>query len=334
MRYLLIDAANMLFRSRYATKGDAFLKSSLALHITFNSVRQAWRKFDADHVVFCFDASSWRKEYYPRYKANRIKIGSHHTSDEQEEDKIFFEVADKFEKFITEKTNCTVLRNARCEADDFIARWIQRNNSTIVDKANNHFTIVSNDSDFQQLIDTNVQIYDGVNQRIYSHKGIFNEDGNPTKDKKGVDLPVPDAEFILFNKCIRGDTSDNILSAYPGVRTTGTKSKVGIVEAFEDRFNKGYSWNNFFLQRWTDHYGEEHTVKECYEQNVQLIDLTKQPQEIKDLLDKVIDDATATNKKVPMVGAHFLKFCSLYDLRKMSDSPNSYIEFLNAPLHK
>ena len=40
---------------------------------------------------------------------------------------------------------------------------------------------------------------------------------------------------------MRGDPSDNIFSAYPGVRTKGTKNKIGLTEAFEDRNSKGYT---------------------------------------------------------------------------------------------
>ena len=37
-----------------------------------------------------------------------------------------------------------------------------------------------------------------------------------------------------------------------GVRVKGTKNKVGPEEAFADKSNKGYAWNNLMLQRWVD----------------------------------------------------------------------------------
>ena len=67
---------------------------------------------------------------------------------------------------------------------------------------------------------------------------------------------------------MRGDTADNVFSAYPGVRTKGTKTKVGLQEAFADRDSKGYSWNNMMLQRWGDHEGFEHRVIDDYQRNV------------------------------------------------------------------
>ena len=48
------------------------------------------------------------------------------------------------------------------------------------------------------------------------------------------------------------DTSDNVFSAYPGVRKKGTRNKVGLLEAFADKDTKGYNWNNMMLQRWVD----------------------------------------------------------------------------------
>ena len=61
-------------------------------------------------------------------------------------------------------------------------------------------------------------------------------------------------------------------------RKKGTKNKIGMIEAFEDKATGGFNWNNFMLQRWTDHNGDEHTVREDYERNKILIDLHAQPQ--------------------------------------------------------
>jgi hypothetical protein len=127
---------------------------------------------------------------------------------------------------------------------------------------------------------------------------------------------------------MRGDTSDNVFSAYPGVREKGTKNKVGLREAFADRGKKGYSWNNMMLQRWTDHNEEEHKVLDDYERNVTLIDLTAQPQDIKDTVDAAIREQIS-HKDVGMVGAHFLKFCGKYELIKLSEHADAIGRWLN-----
>jgi hypothetical protein len=129
---------------------------------------------------------------------------------------------------------------------------------------------------------------------------------------------------------MRGDTSDNVFSAYPGVREKGTKNKVGLREAYSDRDLKGYAWNNMMLQRWTDHNGEEHRVLDDYERNRVLIDLSAQPDEIKTIIAETIATATSANKNISQVGIRLIKFCNLYDLKKISDQAQAYAEPLNA----
>jgi hypothetical protein len=130
---------------------------------------------------------------------------------------------------------------------------------------------------------------------------------------------------MLFEKCMRGDTSDNVFSAYPGVRTKGSKNKVGLTEAFEDRNSKGYAWNNLMLQRWTDHNGEEHRVLEDYQRNIKLCDLTAQPAEIKEKIVETIR-INAVPKAVDQVGIRMLKFCNAWDMKKISDNIQTYAE--------
>jgi len=133
----------------------------------------------------------------------------------------------------------------------------------------------------------------------------------------------------LFEKCVRGDSSDNIFSAYPGARSKGSKNKTGILEAFEDRHNGGFNYNNFMLQRWVDHEEVEHRVKDDFERNQILIDLTKQPDEIKEQSKQIVSDAV-NKQPVSQVGIHFMKFCAKWNLQRMSENPNDYAEFLNA----
>ena len=129
---------------------------------------------------------------------------------------------------------------------------------------------------------------------------------------------------------MRGDTSDNVFSAYPGVRTKGTSKKVGLTEAFDDRNAKGFNWNNLMLQRWTDHEGREHRVLEDYERNRRLIDLSYQPDHIKEIIATAISEATGADKNISQVGIRLIKFCNLYDLKKIAEQAQSYAEPLNA----
>lgn len=323
MTYILVDTANTFFRARHIIRGDADTKLGMAFHITLSSIRKAWRDFDGSHVVFFLEGRSWRKDYYKPYKANRSEARAALTVKEQEEDQLFWESFDQFKNFLIEKTNCTVLQHPQLEADDLIAGWIRNHPDA-------KHVIISTDSDFAQLISPTVSQYNGVSDTHITHEGYFDAKGKPVIDNKTQEpKEAPNPEWLLFEKCIRGDTSDNVFSAYPGVRVKGTKNKVGLTEAFEDRKDKGWAWNNLMLQRWVDHNGEEHRVLEDYERNRQLIDLNAQPDDIKQIINEVVSTG-AVPKQVGQVGIRLLKFCQLYDLQKISEQAQSYAEPLNA----
>jgi len=324
MKYLLIDTANMFFRARHVAfrASDPWEKVGYALHISMAAINKVAKKFDADHVVFCLEGRSWRKDYYKPYKANRSEARAALTEREQEEEKLFWDTFDDFNQYLREKTNCSVLRDGDAEADDLIARWIHLH-------PEDEHVIISSDSDFYQLLAKNVSQFNGITDQLITVEGIFDAKGKPVIDKK-TKLPkeVPNPEWLLFEKCMRGDSSDNVFSAFPGVRKKGTKNKVGLLEAFEDRSSKGYAWNNMMLQRWTDHEGKEHRVLDDYNRNRQLIDLTAQPEEIKQRVDDFIREQI-TNKDVGQVGSKFLKFCGKYDLNRLSENAEQYGRWLN-----
>jgi len=320
--YVLVDTLNTFFRARHVVRGDIDTKVGMALHITLNSVKKAWRDFDADHVVFCLEGRSWRKDYYEPYKRNRKEHRDAMSPREAEEDKIFFEVFDDFKQFVDTKTNCTVLHNSVLEADDLIAGWIQNH-------PNDKHIIISTDGDFAQLIAHNVQQYNGVSNTTITYKGYFDDKGHAVVDKKtGEAKAAPDPEFMLFEKCMRGDTSDNVFSAYPGVRKKGTKNKVGLLEAFADKDTKGFNWNNMMLQRWVDHEGAEHRVLDDYNRNVTLCDLTAQPDDIREQIDTTIQ--TVESKNISQVGMRLMKFCAKWDMQRVADQAATFAEPLQA----
>jgi 5'-3' exonuclease len=325
MRYLIVDTANTFFRARHSAhrQSDTWDKLGFAIHVTLGSVNKAWRDQKADHVVFCLEGRSWRKDYYEPYKKNRAVARAALTESEQEEDRLFWEAFDNLKTFLAEKTNCTVLQHPELEADDLIAGFIQAH-------PNDNHVIISSDTDFYQLLAPNVQQYNGVADELHTLEGILDKKGKLVIDKKTkAPKVIPDPQWILFEKCMRGDPTDNIFSAYPGVRTKGTKNKIGLTEAFADKHKKGYAWNNLMLQRWTDHNGVEHRVLDDYERNRVLVDLTAQPDNIKAKIAETIA-VGAVKRSRPMVGAQFLKFCGKYELNRLSEHSTQYSEFLSA----
>jgi hypothetical protein len=323
LAYILVDAANMFNRGRHVVRGDIDTRVGMCLHIMFSAVYKAWRDFDGAHVVFCHEGRSWRKDFYAPYKANRKESRDAMTPTEQEEDALFYEAFDAFQDFLKDFTNVTVLQAQGCEADDFIARWIQSH-------PDDDHVIVSSDSDFYQLISERVTQYNGISNQHIRLDGIVDDRGRPVKDNKtGEQKQIGDPAWLLFEKCIRGDGSDNVFSACPGARVKGTKNKIGMMEAFEDRTGMGFNWNNFMLQRWTDHTGKEHVVRDDYNRNVTLIDLTQQPDEIKAVLDEKIVEAVQTEPK-GQVGLRFMKFCGTWNLTRIGEKAQEHAAYLGA----
>lgn len=325
-KYALIDTANTFFRARHVASRNSTLeeKIGMALHLTLASVNQAVRKYSIDHVVFCLEGRSWRKDVYSSYKKNRIVDAMSVTEAEQEESAMFWEVYEKFTTFIREKTNVSVLRHERAEADDIIARFIH------LHPEDEHF-IISTDTDFDQLITEKVSRYNGVGNELVTINGYLKENGKPVLDKKTKQPKLlEDPEYILFLKCVRGDASDNVFTAYPRAPEKGNKNRVGIREAFEDRKKQGYNFNNFMLQRWMDHNNQEQLVRDCYLRNKMLIDLSAQPDDIKQLVDESIRKGVRRTT-TPQVGIHFMKFCGKYELTKISDQADTYARWLNEP---
>lgn len=386
--FAIVDVANLFHRARHVVRGDAYQKSGMALSIVFNSLRKLFREYKANHVVLCLEGRSWRFDVYPRYKSKRRADKANLKPAEIEDEQAFFETMNDFANFMTEKTRVTVLQSPGVEGDDFVARWIQLH-------PQDEHILLSGDSDFIQLLAPNVRIYDGVEQRLITSDGVFNDKGqamvfgvNPSDGKLKVGLPLSQAqeahdkaqreeerkhkaaekereaalkktggeykpipfyktEFsfaiepewwrkALFIKIIRGDTSDSIFSSYPGVRYES--KKISIKEAWEDRDGQGYHWNNFMLQTWdkltgTDEAGNNIVKKvrvlDEYRFNEMLIDLTKQPQNVKDLMDHVILDAVQ-KEPIGNVGIHFLRFCDRHELPRLAKDAGDHAAYLNA----
>lgn len=326
MKYALIDTANTFFRARHVASRSSTLdeKIGMALHLTLASVNMVVRNHGIDHVVFCLEGRSWRKDVYEPYKKNRVVDAMSVTQAEKEENEMFWDTYEKFTTYLKEKTNVSVLRHERAEADDLIARFIHLHpNDT-------HF-IISSDTDYVQLINSNVHQYNGVTNELIKLEGYFKDNGKPVIDKKTKEPKLlEDPQYLLFKKIIRGDAGDNVFTAYPRAPEKGSKNRVGMVEAYEDRDKQGFKWNNFMLQRWVDHNGVEQRVRDCYERNKMLIDLTAQPDDIKEAVDQRIKESVRVST-TPQVGVYFMKFCGKYELEKISQQADAYAKWLNSP---
>ena len=325
MKYALIDTANTFFRARHIASRNSTVeeKVAMALHLTLASTNQIVRKFQIDHVAFCLEGRSFRKNLYAPYKRNRAVDTMSQTEAEVEENTMFWQTYETFIQFLKEKTNVSVLRDPNAEADDLIARFIH------LHPEDNHW-IISTDTDYDQLITDRVVRYNGVGNELVTLNGYLKENGKPVLDKEKKPKLLGDPQYLLWKKCMRGDTSDNIFSAFPGCREKGSKNTVGLIEAYADRTKQGYAWNNLMLQHWQDHNGVEHRVRDDYERNRKLIDLTAQPDDVKLSVDTNIREGVRRTT-TPQVGIHLMKFCGKYELNKIADNADTYARWLNSP---
>lgn len=324
-KYIIVDFMNMAFRAKNAMyNSDIDTQIGMSMHITLNSIRKVYTQFSGDHLVICCEGNSWRKSHYAGYKKNRLIKMLQKTTEEQEDDAIFLQALQEFEEYLTFKTNASILKCPVAEADDMIAIFVDSH------PYDEHF-IISADSDFYQLLAPNVKIYNGMEDATITLDGYFKDNGEPMLDKKtGLHRTIDTPEYILFEKCIRGDSSDNIFSAYPKVRSKSTKNKVGILGAFADRENKGYDWNNFMQSTWVDENGDEQKVADRYEFNRKLIDLRLQPEDIKEqCLMSMAMSLAREPVKSHEVGINFLKFCEAWSLDKIAKYPDAYSKILN-----
>jgi 5'-3' exonuclease len=338
--FILTDSYNLFHRQARMTNPALGVDSmvGMSFHLILNSMKKEYSKWAGTHTVMFLEGRSWRKDLYPEYKANRKIAFALQTPQEQENHKILSEAFDDFIKYIDEKTNVTVVRNPKAEADDMIAVWIETH-------PNDQHILISSDSDFFQLLrHTNVTIYDPVKDIRIQRDGIFDDDGNRLEFKVDSNAKIKvgskSADFVcdpdwynyaLFLKCVRGDKTDNIFSAYPGIREKGTKTTVGIKEAYQDITGKGYSWNNFMLQKWIDHNGQEQRVKDRFEVNQLLIDLSMMPDEIKkQCIDIISEQTSRKNVSAIEIGMNFMKFCGRWDLKKIGNNSQDFMPMLKS----
>lgn len=348
MRFCIIDVSNLVHRAKHSVGKKApvsnpfdpwgesveaedpeSVRVGLILTVVFNGLMSAFQKFDADHVVAAFDLRSWRRDFYEDYKANRRdKV---RTPAEEADHALINHVIDELRDFLRDYTNVTVLETAGAEADDFIARWVQVHDDPVFQNV-----IVSADGDFKQLVGPNVELFNPMASTLYTMDGVFHQDGRKKKkdeplvrrhgeswkikkDKKGQPETF-DPDWELFEKCVRGDSSDNIPSAWPGVRTT--KMRKAFDGSVED-------WNNFINSTWGgDKTGDKkQSVRKLYERNRTLIDLTAQPENVVENIDEAIADALDM-ERARMVGAAFAMFCSKYKLNKISGQADRFTHML------
>lgn len=303
--YLVFDISNLLYRSFYSqiTEDDQTL-AGMACHMALMTLNKYYKQHRPKKVVMCFDRDSWRKEYTAEhnflkpYKGNRRKD----MSESQQQKYIRFKAhLIEFESLIINHTTIITLYGERLEADDLIAGFVQY-------KPEHNITIISADSDLAQLMKhKNVQLISPITDKVQT----------TLKDYEN------DPEYYLFHKCVRGDITDNVQSAYPKVRSTKIK------EVYENAIDgDGYKYINFMKEKWTDQNKREFTVAEMFKHNQALIDLEKQPKDIRQIMESTLLEELELKKQFSYF--HILKFIGKYKLDKIKDNIDMFVPMLSS----
>lgn len=304
MKYIAYDISNLLHRCFYANRGesDDTVIAGMAHHVALTTLNKYYKKYNPDKIIMCFDRPNWRKTHTaldttisPKvYKANRQQM----TESQKAKRKLFMEHLTEFENLMREHTSVICLAADELEADDLMAGVCQ----TLCHDNSNEVVLISADKDMIQLLEyPTVQLVDPATG---DHRTLDDWGGSP--------------ELFMFEKCLRGDTGDNVQSAYPRIR------KAKILKAFEDEFEKA----NIMKHKWTHANGNEYVVEDLYAEGRLLMDLHAQPERIQVL----IIETVLENLKNPGSFNYFkfMQFCGEYNLIKITENADKYINMLSS----
>lgn len=298
--YLLFDISNLLYRCFYSQKNDDEVTiNGMAIHIALTTLNKYFKQYiPHKRVVMAFDCGSWRKQYVidncvttKEYKGNRRQ---NMTQSQLAKYESFKTHLNEFEQMMRSYTTILTLSGPNLEADDLIAGFVQMH-------PDDNIVIITADSDMAQL---------------FKHQNV--NIVSPITDKpQKLDKFNNDPEYYLYQKCIRGDSTDNIPSAYPRVKQTR------IEKSYNDLFERA----NLMKETWTDQNKKVMSVERMFKDNQALIDLEKQPQDIRDLIFSTIENELKVNKHFSLF--HILKFLGRNELVKIKDNIDLYIPLLS-----
>lgn len=302
-KYLMFDISNMLYRTFYANQSaDDITQAGLAHHTALTTLNKYFKQFNPHQVIMTFDRSNWRKWYTQDeelcysgklYKGQRRKGMS---PKEKQKYELFKEHLADFEEIVRENTTIVCLAENGLEADDLMAGFVQR-----VCSEGHEVIGVSADKDLMQLL------------RYKNFTLIDPNSGKP----RNLNEYHNDADFFMFQKCLRGDLGDNVPSAYPRIRT----------KKIEEAYTDPYVCTTIMNHTWTNADGKEIIVKRMFNENSLLMDLSKQPECVRRIIDETIDNGLNNPGKFDYF--KFLRFCGKYELKKISEKLENYVPLLS-----
>ena len=202
---LIVDGLNVAFRWKHQNITDF-------KYDYIRTIESLAKSYKAGTIIVCADGgSSYRKEIYPEYKANRKERYAEQTEQEAKEFEMF--MAEFQDTLTLIKQKYPVFHFRGVEADD-IAAYITLNFDF------DDCWLVSSDKDWDLLINDKVSRFSTVTRKETT---VHNWDEH-------YDFEIED--YITF-KCLTGDKGDNV----PGVPGVGPKRAVQLMEQYGTVFD-------------------------------------------------------------------------------------------------
>ena len=240
---------------------------SMIRHMILNSIRMYNKRYREEYgeMVICADGmNTWRKDFYPFYKANRKKGREESAEDWNEIFRILHLVRDEIRDYLPYK----VIHMEGIEADDIIGTLTMQTQEFGMAEP---VMIVSSDKDFIQL-----QKFNNVKQFSPIQKKMVTNDNPRT---------------YLFNHIMRGDSGDgipNVLSADDTFVSDKQQTPLR-----QTRINEWLE-NSDNLREVMDE-----DIYRNYQRNKKLIDLTDIPEDLQQTIINNFNGQTKTpNMKV------------------------------------
>ena len=202
---LIVDGLNVAFRWKHQNILDC-------KYDYIRTIESRAKSYKAGTIIVCADGgSTYRKDIYPEYKANRKERFADQTEQEAKEFEMF--MAEFQDTLTLIKQKYPVFHFRGVEADD-IAAYITLNFDF------DDCWLISSDKDWDLLINDKVSRFSTVTRKETT---VFNWDEH-------YDFEIED--YITF-KCLTGDKGDNV----PGVPGVGPKRAVQLMEQYGTVFD-------------------------------------------------------------------------------------------------
>lgn len=308
-RYLVVDMSNILHKTFYVNTAKGDISDELLIPLAYNASLLTLNKYfklhEPDKIVFVYDRANWRYDYTVSGECVSKRVYKGHrrqnmTPKQIRQYEIFKQFVLDFEGMIRDHTSIICLAADKLEADDLIAGFCQ------IYHEDSEIFIISEDKDLLQLLQ-------------YENVQLVAPTAGATRDLSDWNN---DWEYFLYAKAFKGDTGDNIQSAYP-------RLQMKKIEKAYQSYKTGDPYDHLTLleHTWTDQESREMSVKALWEENVKLTDLSKQPGYIKELMYNTIAHEMDNSGKYSHF--HFLKFLGKYQLKNVSKNLEQYIPLLS-----